>query len=180
MKSNNIILIGFMGCGKTTFGKWIAAYSHMEFADTDEIIEGKEGRSISDIFSSDGEEYFRSLETLVIEDMIGSCRNTIISVGGGLPVREINRQLLKKLGTCVYLRTSKEELVRRLRQDTTRPLLKGGSLEKKIDELMAARENIYQDASDLVLDTDGMSMEAMAAELGLCKDEGLGERHNHI
>lgn len=205
---SNIILIGFMGSGKTTFGKWLADRSHMRFCDTDELIEAKEARTINDIFAVEGEEYFRNLETEILRALIeeyadeaaeneaaggavgserlkvaaaggaiGSERPkvaadsgtggkaseaAVISVGGGLPVRTINRELMHKLGTCVYLRTSKEELVRRLQSDTTRPLLAGGKLEEKIDSLMSARKDIYESAADIIIDTDSMSFETMA------------------
>ncbi len=192
---SNIILIGFMGSGKTTFGKWLADRSYMRFCDTDELIEAKEARTINDIFAAEGEEYFRSLETEILRALIeeyadeaaeneaaggaiGSERlkvaadsgaggkaseAAVISVGGGLPVRTINRELMHKLGTCVYLRTSKEELVRRLQSDTTRPLLAGGKLDEKIDSLMSARKDIYESAADIIIDTDSMSFETMAA-----------------
>lgn len=167
---SNIILIGFMGSGKTTFGKWLANSWNMEFCDTDELIEEKEGRTINDIFAEDGEEYFRNLETEMIRTLIGKYadrmaengESAVISVGGGLPVRTVNRELMHKLGFCAYLRTSKEELMRRLQSDTTRPLLSGGGLPEKIDSLMSARKDIYESAADIILDTDGMSFEAMA------------------
>lgn len=164
---SNIILIGFMGSGKTTFGKWLADSWNMKFCDTDELIEKSEGRTINDIFAAEGEEYFRNLETEMIRTLIEKyadtrAENAVISVGGGLPVRNVNRELMHKLGNCVYLRTSKRELVRRLQSDTTRPLLAGGKLEEKIDSLMLARKDIYESAADIILDTEGMSFEAMA------------------
>lgn len=158
---SNIILIGFMGCGKTTFGKWIAANKGMVFCDTDELIEADEGRCINDIFAADGEEYFRELETECIKKLINDADNMVISVGGGLPVREVNRGLLKQLGTVVYLNTSKEELVKRLRGDKTRPLLKGGDLEQRITELMSRRKAIYEAAADIAVSTDNADFEQM-------------------
>ena len=100
-KKYNIILIGFMGSGKTTFGKWIANKYGMKFCDTDEYIENTEQRTINDIFAKDGEEFFRNLETATIEKLCGELENAVISVGGGLPVRKINRELLKKLLTLL-------------------------------------------------------------------------------
>lgn len=168
----NIILIGFMGSGKTTFGKWLAKRRDMRFCDTDELIEAKEERTINDIFSDDGEEYFRNLETEIIRMLIEeyadensvyeTAESAVISVGGGLPLRTINRELMHRLGTCVYLRTSKEELVRRLQSDITRPLLAGGELSERIDSLMSARKDIYESAADIILDTDGRSFETLA------------------
>ncbi len=164
---NNIVLIGFMGCGKTTFGKWITNNYNMEFIDTDEYIESKEQRKISDIFASEGEEFFRKLETQAIKDLSDSVNNTVISVGGGLPVRECNREILKKLGKVVYLETSIDELERRLKNDTKRPLLAGGNVREKIESLMRAREDIYISVADCIVKTDNKSFKQMYEEINL-------------
>lgn len=153
----NIVLIGFMGCGKTTLGKYISANKGYDFCDTDDLIEKNEGRTINEIFATEGEDYFRQLETDTIKNMIGKVSDSVISVGGGLPVKEENRALLRELGFCVYLRTSREELIKRLKNNTSRPLLAGGEIEKKIDDLMAKRKDIYESTAELVLDTDGLS-----------------------
>lgn len=158
---SNIILIGFMGSGKTTFGKWLSNSYGYEFLDTDEYIEQKEKRIIKDIFAQDGEEVFRDMETATVKELIGKLDNTVISVGGGLPVRDINRKLLKELGFVVYLETSRDELLRRLSSDTSRPLLAGGNLSERIDSLMSARKDLYEDAADFVLKTDGLEFENM-------------------
>lgn len=158
---SNIILIGFMGCGKTTFGKWIARNKQMDFLDTDEYIVQREQTSINEIFAQKGEPYFRNLETEVIKELTGKLENTVISVGGGLPIKQENRELLKKLGTVVYLRTSEGELVRRLEHDTTRPLLAGGNVKEKIAALMEARQDYYLSAADVIADTDGGNFEKM-------------------
>ncbi len=162
---NNIVLIGFMGCGKTTFGKWIASNYNMEFIDTDEYIESKENRKISDIFASDGEEFFRKLETSTIEELSKNTSNAVISVGGGLPVRECNRAILKQLGKVVYLETSIDELERRLKNDTKRPLLAGGNIREKIESLMSAREDIYISVADCVIKTDNKSFKQIYEEV---------------
>lgn len=162
---DNIILIGFMGCGKTTFGSWIADNKKMLFCDTDALIVEKENKSINDIFKENGELYFRTLETNVIKDLIDSCHNTVVSVGGGLPIKQENRQLLKKLGTVVYLRTSVEELERRLNGDTDRPLLAGTDIKEKIKELMEKRLEHYLCAADVIIDTDGRSFEEMYQDI---------------
>lgn len=160
-RHDNIILIGFMGSGKTTFGRWISRNKGYGLCDTDEYIEKKQGRKIKDIFASDGESAFRDMETQTVRDLCTILTHTVISVGGGLPVREENRKLLHGLGTVVYLRTSKDELARRLYSDKDRPLLAGGSLEEKIESLMAAREEIYIGVSDVIVDTDKMTFEEM-------------------
>ena len=149
-KRNNIILIGFMGSGKTTFGKWIAANKKMEFVDTDELIEKENGITISDIFASKGEAYFRNLET----DMLNK-----------LPVKEENRELLSQLGTVVYLWADADELVKRLSGDNTRPLLAGGNLKEKINTLMDARKEIYDSVSDIKIDTKDIAFNDMFSQM---------------
>ncbi len=161
----NIILIGFMGCGKSTFGKWLSHKQNMEFVDTDEYIEKMEGRTINNIFAENGEEYFRNLETKVLRMFLGQegeefrlKKSTVISVGGGLPVREENQALIHKLGKVVFLDTEIDELVRRLSGDKKRPLLQGGDVRAKIESLMAARLDIYDDTADVIVSTDGKTM----------------------
>ncbi len=161
----NIILIGFMGCGKTTFGRWLSHRQQMDFVDTDTFIEKLEGRSVQEIFATEGEEYFRRLETRVLRMFLGEegekyriCKSTVISAGGGLPVREENRALLHKLGKVIFLDTSVDELVRRLDGDKTRPLLKGGELRERIESLMEKRLDIYDDTADIIVGTDNHTM----------------------
>ena len=150
-----------MGCGKTTFGKWIAKHHGMDFIDTDYYIESVQKRSINEIFADQGEEYFRDLETQTIKKLAESVNNSVISVGGGLPVRECNRALLKKLGKVVFLDTSIDELEKRLSNDTRRPLLAGGKVRDKIEALMRARKDIYESTADCIITTDNQSFEAM-------------------
>lgn len=154
----NIILIGFMGSGKTSFGKWLCNHTGMSFIDTDEEIVKLENRSINDIFATDGEEYFRDLETKLLESLL-SVDNSIISMGGGTPIREQNGELLKKLGTVVYLRTTVSTLCKRLSRDKSRPLLAGGNLREKITSLMDKREHIYVQRADVIIDTDNKRFE---------------------
>lgn len=157
----NIILIGFMGSGKTSFGKWICNHYSMDFVDTDEEIVRLENRTINEIFEVEGEEYFRNAETRLLSNMVGTINNHVISMGGGTPIRDINADFLKKLGTVVYLRTTVDTLCKRLANDTTRPLLAGGNLRDKIISLMDKREAVYEKRADLIVDTDELSFEQM-------------------
>lgn len=169
----NIILIGFMGCGKSTFGKWLAHKQQMDFLDTDEFIEKLEGCTINEIFKKQGEAYFRDLETKVLRMLLGKeeemgkglIKSTVISVGGGMPVREENQKLLKQIGKVVFLDTSVDELVRRLKGDETRPLLQGEDLKGRIENLMDARLDIYEDTADIIVGTDGKTMYEIYEEL---------------
>lgn len=164
----HIILIGFMGAGKTSMGKRLAKARGIRFVDTDQMIEEQTGRIIRDIFAEDGEEYFRNLETELLLQLQKAQEPLVISVGGGLPVREINRKYLKEMGTVVYLKAEVETLVGRLQGDTTRPKLQGGDLREKIVSLMDAREGFYQDAATLVYSTDEKDLLTNVHDLQEC------------
>ena len=152
MKS--IVLMGFMGAGKTTIGKKLAKALECEFIDTDEWIEKEKGRKISDIFAEDGEAVFRDMETDLLKRLQGSEEKFVLSIGGGMPVREENRALLRNLGIVIYLKTSKEEITRRVSGNKNHPLLQGGDLEEKVTNLMNAREQIYVETAHVEVITD--------------------------
>lgn len=162
---NHVILIGFMGCGKSSVGKELAGELDVPFLDTDEMIEKQTGRKISEIFRESGETYFRELETQALRQLLDSGSRKVIAVGGGLPVRPENRTYLKKLGTTVYLLARPETLVERLKGDDTRPLLQGGELRQKIEQLMNDREEIYLSVADISVATDGKTICEIAQEV---------------
>ena len=115
-EKNNVIFTGFMGAGKTSAGRFYASHYHMPFIDTDQEIEKEAGMAISRIFADKGEEVFRKLETQCLEKLLKTTDGAVISVGGGLPLREENRELLKKLGLVVYLDVSPETVYKRIGQ----------------------------------------------------------------
>lgn len=154
----NIILIGFMGAGKTTIGKILAKNKEMQFVDTDERIISEQGVSIPEIFDTHGEPYFRDMETDLLHRMLKDTQNAVISVGGGMPVREENRSLLRKLGCVIYLSASKETILSRVKNDGSRPMLNGDDLESRVTALMKARESLYRQAAHLDIRTDGRSI----------------------
>lgn len=158
-----MVLIGFMGCGKTSVGVKLSYRMRMAVEDTDKLIERREGRSISEIFSDDGEEYFRQLETDLLKELTekGGGSRKIYSVGGGTPVSAENRRLLRKLGTVVYLRVSPETVYGRLKNDTSRPLLQCGNPLERIRELMEERREAYETCADIVVDADKADMESI-------------------
>ena len=162
---DNIILIGFMGCGKTTIGIKLSYRMRRPLLDTDKLIEKDEGRAISEIFDTDGEDYFRDLETGCLKKLAKTTNNHIISVGGGLPVREENHALLKELGTVVYLRASALTIYERLKHDKTRPLLQGDDPQLKIKTLMEKRAAIYEKAADIIIDVDDKDFEVILDEI---------------
>lgn len=162
----NVILIGFMGCGKTTVGLRLSYRLRRTVTDTDKEIEKEEKRTISDIFATDGEAYFRKAETECLRKMIGGTENQIISVGGGLPMREENRRLLKKLGQVFYLRATAQTIYERLKDDTTRPLLQGEDPFTKIRTLLQERDPYYREAADVVIAVDGKGFDEILDEIG--------------
>ena len=152
MKEYNIVLIGLMGCGKTTVGHAYAKRYGLSFVDLDELIEKKEGKKISDIFAEFGEDYFRELESQVIFE-ISSVKNTIISTGGGILERENNLFNLKKIGTLIYLKASVDTLFERLKDDNKRPLLQCDNPKEKLLELLEKREKNYL-CADIIINAE--------------------------
>ncbi len=163
MKS--IILIGFMGAGKTTVGTACSTHLNMPFLDTDLMIEEAAGMTISQIFAEKGEGEFRRIETSVLETLLRRTEAAVISVGGGLPLLEANRRMLKQIGTVIYLEVSPETVLCRLKGDTTRPLLQGGDAEEKVNSLIAARDPVYRMAADEILNVNDCSIEDIVTEL---------------
>lgn len=159
LKKENIILIGFMGCGKTTVGIRLSYVLRKIIQDTDKIIEKQEDKPIRDIFAEDGEQYFRILETKLLEKLLETAHNQIISVGGGTPLKEENRSLLKQIGTVIYLRIQPETVYERLKDDDSRPLLQGPSPLEKITEIMNQRKSVYEGVADIIVDVDELDME---------------------
>ena len=162
----NIILIGFMACGKSSVGKRLSQALDLEFLDTDELIVQKAGTSISDIFATQGEAAFRAMETECLKDLQKrSGKAFVLSVGGGLPIREENRRLLEQIGTVVYLKVSAETVFMRVRNDKTRPLLQTPNPRGRIMDLMSARKCFYEDAADYILEADDKSFEEIIEEI---------------
>ncbi len=162
---DNIILTGFMGCGKTSVGIRLSYTLRRTLIDTDKWIEKKQGKTVSEIFASEGEEAFRRMESECIRELIGTAEGQIISTGGGLPVRKENRKLLKKLGTVYYLEVTPECVFERLKGDTTRPLLQGENPREKIRELLEAREAFYQEGADVIIEVSAKSFEDIITEI---------------
>ncbi len=159
MDNKNLVLIGFMGSGKTSVGVRLSYLQKCDIVDTDKLIEDREGKSISEIFATEGEEAFRDKETKLLKELAGSLHGKILSVGGGTPIREENRRLLKQIGTVVYLRICPETVYERLKGDNTRPLLQCENPLERIAALLAGRREVYEDAADVVVDVDGLAME---------------------
>ena len=152
-----------MASGKTTVGRILSRTLKADFIDTDDEIVKMEGRSIPQIFEASGEPYFRDLETKVLRKLMeNSSGQRIVSVGGGLPVREENRRLMKEIGRAVYLTADVPTLKRRLDGGNGRPMLADADLEKKIRTLMDQRKDLYLDAADVCIATDKLSPRGVA------------------
>ncbi|MBR5248152.1 MAG: shikimate dehydrogenase [Lachnospiraceae bacterium] len=159
MGNKNLVMMGFMGSGKTSVGMELSYLRKSVFVDTDQMIEEREGKSISEIFATEGEEAFRDKETKLLKELAGSLHGKILSVGGGTPLREENRRLLKEIGTVIYLRICPETVYERLKSDNTRPLLQCENPLERICALLEQRKEVYEDAADVVVDVDGLTME---------------------
>lgn len=151
---DNIVLIGFMGSGKTTVGIELAKRRNMNFIDTDAYIEKNAGKSITEIFAQDGEEAFRKLETEVLMNLRDTVSNTVFSTGGGMPLRVENARLLKEIGKVFYLTAANQVIYDRVKEDSQRPLLQGENPYGKICELMKQRTPLYEMAADVLVDTN--------------------------
>lgn len=162
---NNVILIGYMGCGKSTIGKNLSYKLKMALIDTDKSIENRQKRTISAIFDEDGEEAFRQMETDYLREVLTYKDPYVISVGGGLPMREVNQELMQDLGVVVYLRAKPETIYQRLKHDTTRPLLRGDNPEQKIRDMIAYRGPIYEKAAQVIIDVEGKDVDSLAREI---------------
>lgn len=153
---NNIILVGFMGTGKSVVGKKLATKLNRDFVELDDMIELKEKRPIKDIFEKKGESYFRLVEKEVVKEA-SSRKNIVISAGGGAIIDEENFKNLKNSGTIICLKASPETILKRTDGLKTRPLLNVQDPKKKIEELLKKREPYYNKA-DFSIDTDNLSI----------------------
>ena len=164
-----------MGSGKSTYGKILSKEFLLPFFDTDQEIESREGTSINEIFENKGEEYFRDAETALLRELSESDRvfNGVISVGGGMPVREENRELMRKCGTVVYIKASPELLKERLRDRSgKRPMLKGGDVDERVDSLLRDREALYESAAHHIIEIDGLEMYQVVNKLKALYNRG--------
>lgn len=164
MGKKNIILIGFMGCGKSTFGKKISKEIGYAFIDMDTYIERQEGCSISEIFATKGEECFRQLESNLVEKLSGE-GGYIISTGGGVVKNPKNIEKFKENGVIVYLKSSPERIYRNVKSDNTRPLLAVEDKMARILELLKEREPLYKKYSDVTVDVSNGSISNITKQI---------------
>ena len=159
-----IVLIGFMGAGKSTVGQLVARALGREFVDTDVVIQRNARMDTAEIFRREGEEGFRRREVVVIDRAIAA-PGRVIAVGGGAVLSADNRTALKQAGLLVYLRATPETLAARLVGALDRPLLDTGDRVGRIRDLLVARGPIYETAGDAAIDTDRRTPEQTAVEV---------------
>ena len=159
-RSRCISLIGMPGGGKSTVGRHLARRLGEGFVDTDAVIERRIGCPIRTFFEQEGEDRFRDIETEVLEDLIQSAHG-VIATGGGIVLRDANRDVLRAHTVCVYLRSTPEELFRRLRHDSKRPLLQVADPLARLRELYQKRDPLYRQAARFIIETGRPSVPAL-------------------
>lgn len=157
-----IILIGLMGCGKTTVGKALSKRTGLPLLDMDAVIEEQIGKSISEIFQEKGENHFRKLETALLQYLEKGTDPTsgaaIISTGGGVVLRPENRRIIRRLGFCVWLNVELSTLLARTSRGNNRPLLKTQDRRATMEKLLRERTPLYEETAHLRLDTTGLDI----------------------
>ena len=160
----NLVLIGFMGAGKTTMSDYFSTMFAMDSVEMDQVIARREGMTIPDIFEVHGEEYFRNCETDLLIEM-QSRKNTVISCGGGVPMRDRNVAEMKKNGRVILLTATPETILERVKDDHSRPLLENNKNIPFIQSLMDKRRDKYEAAADIIVPTDGRSIHDSGEEI---------------
>lgn len=160
----NIFLVGFMGCGKSSVASCLSDKHGMDVIEMDECIVEKVGMSISDIFATYGETYFRDVEARILQE-IQEEANKVVSCGGGVVLRESNVALMKRSGRIVFLTATPETVLERIKNNDDRPLLQKHKSVESIREMMEQRREKYERAADLIIDTDRKSIEEICVEI---------------
>lgn len=163
MENKNIVLVGFMGAGKSVTSQALAQRLGMMRVSTDECIVERESRSINEIFEMKGEPYFRQVESQVVR-ALSERVNVVIDCGGGVVLRKENIEALKKSGVVVYLEASPEVIYDRIKQDSHRPLLNNDDPLKAISDLLSQRM-VYYGQADYKVMTDGKTVDQVADEI---------------
>jgi len=160
LKIQPIALVGLPGSGKSTVGRQLARRLQLAFLDSDHVIEERLGCSIRDYFEREGESSFRDVEESVIDELTG-LTGGVLSTGGGSVLRPANRQHLHTRGHVVYLRSSPEELFRRLRHDVNRPLLQVADPLGRLRDLYTQRDPLYRETAHFVIETGRPSVSTL-------------------
>lgn len=176
-RPDNLFLIGPMGAGKSTIGRHLAELLNKDFRDSDSEIEKRTGAGIPLIFEIEGETGFRARESSILDDLT-RLSNTVLATGGGAVLSEDNRKILRERGVVVYLHAPLETLLQRTRRDRHRPLLQTADRRRTLEDILKAREPVYRQAADMVIETSHRSPVSVAREIvrkleSLLKNENL-------
>jgi shikimate kinase len=151
----NLVLVGFMGSGKSSVGRILSSLTGFALVDTDTLVAQEAGQSIPAIFKQHGEEYFRALETKVLQSLVGRI-GLIIATGGGVITVEANRKLLAQIGPVVWLDASTDQLFQRVK-NSKRPLLQTEDPRRTVEDLYRAREPLYREAAAIRIDSGDLT-----------------------
>jgi shikimate kinase len=163
-KYKNIYLIGLMGSGKTTLGKILSKKLEKQFYDSDHVIEEKLGVDVPMIFEYEGEAGFREREKDSLKELVRK-KNIVLATGGGIILSKSNRDLLSENGIVIYLKSNQKDLIKRMKNDKTRPLLKNGNIEEVIKKLCKEREPLYEEIADFEIMTKNKRIHEVVNEI---------------
>ena len=161
---NHIFLIGFMGCGKSAVSTYMSQKHNMDVVEMDEEIVRRENMTISEIFERKGENYFRDMESQLLQELEMQS-GKVVSCGGGVILREENVEIMKKNGFIVLLTAEPETILQRVKDDDNRPLLQGNKNVEYIKELLEKRIPYYTKAADIIVQTDNKSIKEICKEI---------------
>jgi len=167
----NIVLVGFMGSGKSSVGRLLAGTLHGRFVDTDRLVVNRAGREITDIFASEGEAWFREQESLVLRSLL-SGSGLVVATGGGIVIAPGNAAALKRLGFVVWLAASEEVIWERVSRNRKRPLLHTENPRETVRALLEKRNPLYEAVADLKVETSGLTHAEVAERV--CRGMGMG------
>jgi shikimate kinase len=162
--ARNLVLVGFMGTGKSSVGREIARRWGYHFLDTDSVIRKKHSKSILEIFESYGEPFFRDQEHLALREVQGSI-HCVIATGGGIILQPRNPPLLHALGIIVWLTATEEIIWERVSRNRKRPLLQTANPRATISHLISVRNPLYESVADITVETSGLTHEEVAARV---------------
>jgi shikimate kinase len=171
--AQNIIFVGPMGAGKTTIGKQLARQLGRTFYDSDRVIEERTGANIPLIFEMEGEEGFRRREKAIIAELTNK-QDIVLATGGGVVLDPENRDQITRQGFVIYLKAPLDQLFNRTAKDKNRPLLQTPDPRKKLEEILNARDPLYREVADVVIETDGSPARGVVKKLlALITERGL-------
>ena len=171
---NHIVVIGFMGSGKTRVGKRLAKDLHLPFVDLDKAVTTKVKMSVSEIYKRFGEPFYRAMETFAVKELMEEPHQTVISLGAGFPAQEQNQEYMKNLGTVIYLKASPEVILERLEATGDERLKNGEISEEKIRKMLQCRAPVYEKQADIVAVTGDKPFDGLIAEI----EEKLKEKNS--